>query len=185
MDAPLGVTFFKKVELYQKISSLDYQSRNMDKKRGLPPLWPLMKKVLTWTYTGHKHLGSPIKKEHFDPGSSHSKLEDFGITKEELRGVSVSKLLDNLIGHGFATDILVGKLAKKSIEQEIYFTREGLLMGEVLNELKNFRYRLSYWIWGSLWGHLGGFILLFVLVTALLKWIFDVIIPTVLRIKAM
>lgn len=171
MDAPLGVTFFKKVELYQKISSLDEQARKMDKKRGLPPLWPLEKKVLAWTYTGHKHLGSPIKTTHFEANSSHSKLEDFGITERELSNVNLTRLLHNFIGHGFATELLEGRLysGQTSDENSIYITREGLLIGEVLNELNNPLCRLSYWVWGKLWGHWGALILLIVLGVALLK----------------
>lgn len=174
MDAPLGVTFFKKVELYQKISSLDNQAIKMDKKRGLPPLWPLEKKVLAWTYTGHKHLGSPIKTNHFEIGSSHSKLEDFRITKGELHNVNLTRLLHNFIGHGFATEILEGRLysAQAPDENSIYITRDGLLVGEILSELNNPLRRFSYWIWGKLWGHLGAFILLLALSVAILKLFF-------------
>lgn len=171
MEAPLGVTFFKKVELYQKISSLDQQARKMDKQRRIPPLWPLEKKVLLWTYTGHKHLGSPIRAHHFEEGSSHSKLADFGITKEELHNVHLTRLLDNFIAHGFATEILEGRLytGQAPDENRIYITREGLLVGEVLHELKNPFYWVSYRIWGNLWGHLGGFILLIALLATLIR----------------
>jgi len=171
MEAPLGVTFFKKVELYQKICSLDNQSRGMDTKRGLPPLWPLEKKVLAWTYTLHKHLGSAINPTHFDPKSNHSKLEDFSISREELRGVDVKKLLYNLIGHGFATELLEGRqyTGQKLNENNVFITREGLLIGEVLNELENPWKRISYTIWGNLWGHLGATILLLTLALAALN----------------
>ncbi len=174
MDAPLGVTFFKKVELYQKIVSLDDQSRKMDTKRGLPPLWPLEKKVLAWTYTGHKHLGSPITTSHFEAGSSHSKLEDFGVTKKELHNVNLTRLLHNFIGHGFAAELLEGQHSGHiPDENSIYITREGLLVGEVLSELKNPFYRLSYWVWGKLWGHWGGLILLITLLMAIIKLFFQ------------
>ncbi|MDP3988601.1 MAG: hypothetical protein Q8P80_05680 [Candidatus Levybacteria bacterium] len=131
----------------------------------------IRKKVLAWTYIGHKHLGSPIKKYHFEEGSSHSKLEDFGITNKELRNVNLTRLLHNFIGHGFATELLEGRLYSGQVpdENSIYITREGLLVGEVLNELNNPLYRLSYWVWGKLWGHWGGLILLIFLGVALLK----------------
>lgn len=170
MDAPLGVTFFKKVELYQKISSLDEQAKKMDKGRNLPPLWPLERKVLAWTYTGHKHLGSPIKTYHFEAGSSRSKLKDFGITERELYNVHLTKLLDNFIGHGFGIGSLEGKFSgQEPDENSIYITREGLLVGEVLNELNNCLYQLSYYIWGLLWGHVGGAILIVALIAAIIK----------------
>lgn len=171
MDAPLGVTFFKKVELYQKIVSLDRQSKRMDKKRGLPPLWPLEKKVLAWTYTGHKHLGSPITAGHFEAGSPHCKLKDFGISKEELHNVNLTRLLDNLIGHGFATGTLEGKSYTALVpnENQVYITREGLLIGEVLRELKSPFLSVSYWVWAGLWGHLGALILLIIFAVTVWK----------------
>ncbi len=169
MDAPLGLTFFKKVELYQRIRSLDSQAKKMDKKRNLPPLWPLEKKVLAWTYKGHKHLGSPINTSHFEAGSIHSKLEDFGITSKDLKNVNLTRLLDNFVLHGFASEILEGRLYSGQVpdENNIYITREGLFVGEILNELKNPFLEVSYWIWGKLWGHLGAFILLLVLLVVL------------------
>lgn len=171
MDAPLGVTFFKKVELYQKISSLDEQSRKMNEQGGLKPFWSLEKKVLSWAYMGHKHLGSPIKTDDFSPGNPDNKLNDFKIKTEEMEGINLTRLLDNFIAHGFATEILEGRLYTGHAPNEnlMYLTREGLLVGEVLNELENPFYRLSYWIWGKLWGHWGGLILIFALIAAILK----------------
>lgn len=174
MDAPLGVTFFKKVELYQKISSLDNQTAAMLAKRGLKSFWPLEKKVLEWTYIGHKHLGSPLKTDDFSPGAADNKLKDFGIKDTEMKDINLTRLLDDFIAHGFATEILEGRLYTGHTPDEnlMYITREGLLVGEILNELKNPLYKLSYWIWGKLWGHWGGFILLLVLLVALLKLFF-------------
>lgn len=171
MDTPLGVTFFKKVELYQKISSLDDQAKKMVRKGGLKPFWSLEKRVLKWTYTGHKHLGSPLKTDDFSPGNSNNKLKDFKIKPEEVKGINLTKLLDNFIAHGFATEILEGRLytGRTPNENFMYLTREGILMGEVLNELNNPFYRISYWIWGKLWGHWGGFILILTLLLTLFK----------------
>jgi len=171
MEAPLGVTFFKKVELYQKIISLEDQTRKMEVRGGLKPLWPLERKVLVWAYTGHKHLGSPIKTDHFSAGSAGNKLKDFGITSEEIADINLTKLLDNFIAHGFATEILEGRLYTGNTpdENRMYLTRDGILTGEVLSELENPFYRSSYWLWSKLWGHWGGFILLFVLLVAVLK----------------
>ncbi|MEX2007844.1 MAG: hypothetical protein WD992_03660 [Candidatus Levyibacteriota bacterium] len=171
MDAPLGVTFFKKVELYQKISTLDKQTRRMDKKKGLPPLWPIEKKVLAWTYTGHKHLGSPIETHHFETGSPRNKLKEFEITEIELQNVHLTRLLDNFIVHGFASDTIEGRVNswQRPDQNIIYITREGLLVGEILNELKNPFYKISYWIWGKLWGHFGAFILLLLLFIGISK----------------
>jgi|SRR3989344_1451984 len=110
MDAPLGVTFFKKVELYQKISSLDGQTSKMVAKGGHKPLWPLEKKVLKWAYMGHKFLGSPITTDDFSVGNKDNKLKDFKIKPNEIGDIRLTSLLDNFIAHGFATEILEGRL---------------------------------------------------------------------------
>ncbi len=174
MEAPLGVTFFKKVELYQKISSLDNQTKKMISEGGLKPFWPIEKKVLAWAYMGHKHLGSPIKSDHFSAGSTDNKLKDFGIKAEDLEGVSLTRLIDNFIAHGFATEILEGRLYTSHTpnENQMYLTREGILLGEVLSEIKNPFYKFSYWIWSKLWGHWGGLILILVLLITLYRFLF-------------
>lgn len=171
MDAPLGITFFKKVELYQKISSLDEQASEMIKRGGWPPLWPIEKKVLTWAYSGHKHLGSPITTSHFDSESGNSKLEDFKITLQDMRNVHLTRLLDSFVAHGFASEILEGRLYTSHTpdENSIYITREGMLAGEVLHELNSLPTRTSYWVWGKLWGHFGAFLLLAVSIIAIIK----------------
>lgn len=49
MDAPLGITFFKKVEIYQKICDLDTNAIELDKdpdSGGTLPTWPAEKKIL-------------------------------------------------------------------------------------------------------------------------------------------
>ena len=184
MDAPLGVTFFKKVELYQNISSLDDQARKMLAKGGQKPFWPLERKVLIWAYMGHKFLGSPIKTDHFSRGSAENKLDDFGISGEEIGRINLTRLLDNFIAHGFASEILEGRLYTSSTPNEnlMYLTREGMLVGEVLNELNNPLYRVSYWIWGKLWGHWGGLILIFVLLLTLYKLFLENLFRAILEV---
>lgn len=174
MEAPLGVTFFKKVELYQKISSLDDQAREMVARGGHKPFWPLEKKILTWAYMGHKFLGSPIKTDDFSAGNPDNKLKDFKIKADEVEGINLTRLLDNFIAHGFATEILEGRLYTGHTPNEnlMYLTREGVLVGEILNELKNPLYSFSYWIWSKLWGHWGGFILILILIASLFKLLF-------------
>lgn len=169
MEAPLGVTFFKKVELYQKISDLDQQTKKMSTKGGIESFWPLEKKVLAWAHVGHKHLGSPIRTDDFSQGSSDNKLADFEIEAEEVKDINLTRLLDNFIAHGFATEILEGRLysGRTPNENLMYLSREGMMVGEILNEIKNPIYHLSYWFWGKLWGHLGGFILIIVLLIVL------------------
>ena len=73
--------------------------------------------------------------------------------------------------------VLEGRLytGHKPDENRIYLTREGLLTGEVLSELKNPIYKFSYYMWGLLWGHIGGYILIIVLIISLLKIISPII----------
>ena len=167
MDAPLGITFLKKVEIYQKIQALDNQYAKMAKDEGVQSHWPNIRKVLAWTYVGHKNIGSPIKTDHFSRGSTECKLDEFVIDK--VSG-NLTKLLDAFIVLGFANQFIEGKtmMGKETNENEIYISKEGFLAGEVLEEMESPLKRTSFWIWGNLWGHFGGFILL---LTLIIFWI--------------
>ena len=61
MELPFSLHFIKKVEAFQTLKKLDkkfcLQINNFD---GTIPTWEVEKKILIWTYQGHKHLGSPI-----------------------------------------------------------------------------------------------------------------------------
>lgn len=55
MELPFTIKFFKKLEYFQDLNRLDIKDKCQ--KNGT---WEVEKKILRWTYWGHKHLGSPL-----------------------------------------------------------------------------------------------------------------------------
>lgn len=170
MDAPLGITFFKKVELYQKIKGLDKQVIEMSPDSSLKPTWPFERKVLHWSYKGHKKPGSPIKTTHFT-NRDGGMLDDFDITAEEIEGVNLTSILKGFIVHGFAFSFMEGQVYAGDLKDEnkIYLSSEGLLAGEVLNEIDRPLQKASYEVWSRLWGHFGAWALLIMFLLSILK----------------
>lgn len=121
------------------------------------------KMILKWTYTGHKHLGSPIADDFFKKGNR--KLKDWGLIdtsgniKEEYKQILKfpEKIRENIAIKGFA-DFDRNSNQKKSI----IFNKEGLLLGEVIYnvECRKFPIRWIYWIYSSLIDYVGAWILL-------------------------
>jgi len=79
MDAPFGMLFLKKVELYNLIKD---QRKKVEVMKILHPdsqnpiTWPVEEKILKWTYHGHKYLAGSINKSDFDLKKSR-KMEDW------------------------------------------------------------------------------------------------------------
>ncbi len=72
MDAPFGILFLKKAELYTIINNLNKQQKEIEKdvdNKNSPSTiygsWPVEKQILKWTYWGHKYLKHPIKVTYF------------------------------------------------------------------------------------------------------------------------
>lgn len=178
MEAPFGITFLKKAELYNLICRLDQQEK--DTRDPSNALWPIEKGVLKWTYSYHKHLGSPIGTDHLSRDPKWSKLEEMdmlnskGELKEEfkyLENGNLTKPLENLVIRGFAEYF-------NEIQHDhnkIVINREGLLVGEVLSDIEkaNPFIKFNYFIYSKIMDHLGAFILLVVTSWGLLK-LFDI-----------
>jgi len=70
---PIKLNFFRQAERFREIRAIDkqyYQQMNDCIKRESNeevdiawPLWNLEKKILEWTYIGHKHLGSFVTSD--------------------------------------------------------------------------------------------------------------------------
>lgn len=166
MEAPLGITFFKKVELYQHIKQWDDQFKKLSaKKSRAEATWGIEKKVITWIYFGHKNLGSPIISAHFEANSPRSKIKDFNFSDSELKSlekINRTRLFENFAMRGYAHH--------KEEPDELYFNSDALLTSTVLYEInKSFLKRASYEVWSLMWGHLGAFLLLVLFVSALIE----------------
>ncbi len=174
MEAPLGIVFLKKAEFYNLSIRLDNEvKKSLKKESHNLPLWPVEKAILKWTYTGHRHLGSPITTHHLSIGDPKSKLKDFGMLDEngelrnEYRALKSTKLdqpLENLVVRGF------GKYFDENSygHSAIIINKDGLLFGDLLAELDNENLivknliKMHYCIYGKLMNHFGGIILLII-----------------------
>ncbi len=174
MEAPFGITFLRKAELYNLICRLD--RREKDTLDPSNALWPIEKRILEWTYGYHKHLGSPIGTDHLSREPKWSKLEEMdmlngeGELKKEfmyLENGQLDKPLENLVIKGFAEYFD----ERQSGHTKIIINREGLLMGEVLSdiEINNILINFNYFIYSNIMDHVGAFLLLIVSFWSLLK----------------
>lgn len=110
MDYPLQLKFFKKLEFFQTLNRLDQQFNRMHTDSvNVKPTWELEKKLLRWTYLGHKHLGTPLDPERYDKSRAQhdtkvkQDIESIGATIEEFASGRNTYALQNLVARGFAT----------------------------------------------------------------------------------
>ncbi|MFA6474759.1 MAG: hypothetical protein WCV88_00995 [Patescibacteria group bacterium] len=165
MESSINQTnLFKRLNFFQKIKDLDEQCQIQEEQHSsnAAPTWQLEKKILYWTYLGHKRLGSPLKsKVHFEnpnfAAEDHSKLVDFLITSGEINAIKGrgKTTLNNLEQKGFCekTD---GPKECGPDEMCYIITKDGLEMGAALwefctingdNNLKlHWRYRFGYFL---------------------------------------
>ena len=126
MDSPIQLSFFKKLELYQGLKSRN--SRVRDDKA-----WSGEKEILRWSALGHRHLGTPIDATFVKNNilTNQSIYDNFPDDAE--------RPMENLISKEYA----------KGTKRELFFLREGLLMGEVIDDVANgkrLRYECIYWL---------------------------------------
>ena len=177
MDAPFGINFLRKAELYNLAVTLDksYLESKKNKKSRHASLWPIEKAILKWTYYGHKHLGSPIKTDHLSQGSIHNKLAEFGMFNKNgklkkdfiVLGTNLGKHkpLENIVIRGFGA-----YFSKSTGHNAIVINKEGLLFGETLSEMEenNWLTSSNYWVYGKIMDHPGAFALLIVTAVSLI-----------------
>jgi hypothetical protein len=120
MDIPIRLKFLKKLDLYQELIRQDKKAKKTSKK-----VWAMEKILLKWTYNNHHHICSPLKKE---------KLEQI-LHKADFATSSIKhieKVMGNLVGRGFAKKFD----EKADVGYGIYFSPDGLYMGEVIYEIE-------------------------------------------------
>jgi hypothetical protein len=119
MELPIQLHFFKKLELYQELRAQN------EKALGRDRAWPLEKMMLKWTVWNHHHLSTPLKADvaYLHPEIIQKTDEDnFPLLLEAMR---------NLVERGYAT-----YATGRAMDDGIKFTRIGLLMGEVIDDVE-------------------------------------------------
>lgn len=116
MEFPLQLKFFKKIDLYQEYKSEEYKFKISGTRLQR---WIAEKEILKWTALKHHHLGSTLTND--------------GIKKEILHN-------DYSHAHEHAVEALIQQKYAEAVDGPtpgIKITKEGLLMGEVINEVEN------------------------------------------------
>lgn len=126
MDSPIQLSFFKKLELYQEL-----KSRNS--RLGGDKAWNGEKQILRWSALEHRHLGTPIDVTF---------VEKNILTNRQIYSnfpADAERPMENLISKDYA----------KGTTSALLFLKEGLLMGEVIDDVangKSWRYESIYWL---------------------------------------
>lgn len=171
MEAPFGIIFLKKAELFNLVSRFDKQYGGSPSNNP----WLIERQILRWTYGHHKHLGSPIKTEHLSLGSQNNKLRDFRMidSKGRLRSQfkyleknSLTKPLENLVIRGFAN-----YYNESEGHNAIVINKDGLLVGEVITDMEkdNIFIKANYLFYSHMMDHLGATVMMVVTIIGLIK----------------
>ena len=121
MELPIQLKFFRKLELYQEYKSSENKSYKT--KRAV---WSIEKKILKWATNHHHHLESPLNRKYIE----NNILQ----TRDPSDLSHLDPAMNNLCVKKFA----------KHVESGIEITLEGLMMGEVINDVEE-RYWMSCW----------------------------------------
>jgi len=136
MELPIQLKFFRKIELFQEFKIQN--KRNINNK-----IWKTEKAILKWAAIDYVSLNKEL---------SHDYLRKviFGDGTNELMpnmkeyDLHLTVPLENLIARGFA----IGDCPTERIK----ITREGILMGEVINEKESnniwssYKYEILYYL---------------------------------------
>ncbi len=141
MSIPITINFFREIELYQELKTLDKKFKK-DKAAGWK-VWNTEKAILSWcaddTSLANKRTSQKIRRAVLKEGS----LSLAEIIKEH--DIHLTVPMENLIKRGFA----------EGNREEIILTKEGVLMGTVINKSKKIsgkiHYELFYWLtWAAI-----------------------------------
>jgi len=168
MNAPFGIIFLKKVELFNLLKDLRKKSDTMIEKHTDSPnpvTWYVEEKILKWTYHGHKYLTTSIKLTDFDIENPTSKMKDFELLDNNNKIISKylpalkrrHSIFKNIVARGFA---IFESNEPKSMS--IIINNEGLLLGEVIykSEHGNFFLKNIYRLYAIFIDYIGALILI-------------------------
>jgi len=138
MDLPFSPTFFKKLDIYQRLVTFENQRK---------PIWYVEKLLLEWAVSPHhQHLGAYISegtaKRALDKSLAEGKFNNH--QKEAEYVANAQHVLDALVVRGFADE-------RPNLPQEVRINKEGLLAGTVLKETNLLQNKWRYQIWITSW----------------------------------
>lgn len=131
MDLPIKLSFYRKLELYQELTRLNnIAQQNAIFNRN----WKAAKVLLLWIFQN--------QEESIHPRPFTDKIFEivYPVLEEEQKDTNeqeidiTQQIVKDLINRGY----LSGSPA------EVYFTKEGLLMGEVISDYENPFTRIGY-----------------------------------------
>src|SRR3990167_6042243 len=127
MNTPITANFFRKIELYQEVVSLNkiFHKSVWEFKDGSKDTWEIEKKILYWSRHGHKHLGSTIEAKDFNAGSEKNKSCRLAYEEVFEKKGGGRFFLDNIERRGYA----------ERRDRKFIINSKGLLMGAVLNDI--------------------------------------------------
>lgn len=138
MDLPFSPTFFKKLDIYQRLLIFENQGK---------PIWYAEKLLLEWAASQHhQHLGAYISegtaKRAFDKPLAEGRFNNH--KKEAAYVADAQHVLDALVVRGFADE-------RPNLPKEVRINKDGLMAGTVLNETNLLNNKWSYQIWILIW----------------------------------
>lgn len=140
MDLPIKLKFFRKLELYKQLKELDKQAKRND---VFFRNWEMSKEALKSEAQIPQLYPRPFDELLFDAVQRVLKDNDRERMAHNEMEINVARqVLDFLISRKYA----VGKPG------EVFFTPDGVWMGEVINECESWwrkiRYQIFYWfVW--------------------------------------
>ncbi len=152
MNLPIQLKFYKKLELYLELKNLNL--KNSDNN-----IWDTEKILLAWAANQYVSLNKTLSHDELRKHIFKHGTEEFAVNQVKYDS-HLTVPLENLTIRGYGTS--------NNPTEHIQFTREGLLMGEVINDvskggISKFKYSFSYFlIWLAICLSFGLLILNFI-----------------------
>lgn len=132
MELPIQLKFFRKLELYQELKDENQKAKEAGGTKK--ETWVMEKLVLSFADKEHHHRGSILKNVDIQ-----DKIQRKNFSKESIEN-ELGHIAKNLISRDFA------KFASKDedINKGFFITKEGFLMGKVINEVESGKKKMMY-----------------------------------------
>ena len=145
MELPFTPSFFKEIEIYQRLMSLEKENKT---------IWESEKLVLSYAAgPGHAHPGTPLGRDHVGEVIENA-VNNGKISSKAIKVSGHQDVLNSLVTRGFAEAVGVDRAR---------ITQEGLFAGKILNDTNLLKKRQKYITWIFFWWIVFGFAVLLLL----------------------